>query len=108
MFNRQFFEAMKPSAYFISVGRGESTVTADLIEALETGRIAGAALDVTDPEPLPEEHPLWTAPNVVITPHVAGRSREAFARVGTLVVENLRRYAAGEPLLSVVDIQRGY
>ncbi len=108
MFNKQFFEAMKPSAYFISVGRGQSTVTADLIEALESGRIAGAGLDVTDPEPLPEGHPLWTAPNVIITPHVAGRSREAFERVGALVAENLRRYVAGEPLLSVVNVERGY
>lgn len=108
MFNAQFFAAMQPSAYFVSVGRGQSTVTEDLIGALQTGQIAGAALDVTDPEPLPDGHPLWTAPNIVITPHVAGRSREAFARVGTLVIENLRRYVAGEPLLSVVDIQRGY
>jgi phosphoglycerate dehydrogenase-like enzyme len=108
MFNAKFFETMKPSAYFVSVGRGQSTVTADLIEALKAGKIAGAALDVTDPEPLPEGHPLWSAPNVIITPHVAGRSREAFGRIGALVSENLRRYVAGEPLLSVVNIERGY
>lgn len=108
LFDAKFFETMKPSAYFISVGRGQSTVTGDLIEALKAGQIAGAALDVTDPEPLPQGHPLWSAPNLIITPHVAGRSREAFARVGALVAENLRRYVAGEPLLSVVNIERGY
>jgi phosphoglycerate dehydrogenase-like enzyme len=108
MFNGGFFAAMKPSAYFISVGRGQSTVTADLVEALESGRIAGAGLDVTDPEPLPDKHPLWSTPGVIITPHVAGRSREALERIGDLVAENLRRYVNGEPLLSVVDIERGY
>lgn len=108
LFDEKFFKAMKPTAYFISVGRGKSTVTADLIKALETGQIAGAALDVTDPEPLPQGHPLWTAPNLIITPHVAGRSREALGRIQALVAENLRRYVAGEPLLSVVNIERGY
>jgi phosphoglycerate dehydrogenase-like enzyme len=108
LFDAEFFAAMKPTAYFISVGRGQSTVTADLLKALETGQIAGAALDVTDPEPLPEGHPLWSAPNLIITPHVAGRSREALGRVRALVTENLRRYMAGEPLLSVVNIERGY
>ena len=108
MFNAEFFAAMKPSAYFVSVGRGQSTVTDDLIKALNSGQIAGAGLDVTDPEPLPDGHPLWSTPGVVITPHVAGRSREALQRVGDLVGENLRRYIAGEPLLSVVNIERGY
>ncbi len=108
LFNAKFFDAMKPTALFISVGRGQSTVTADLIAALESGQIGGAALDVTDPEPLPAGHPLWKAPNLIITPHVAGRSREALGRVRALVGENLRRYAAGEPLLSVVNIERGY
>jgi hypothetical protein len=65
---------MNPSAYFINVGRGKSVVTDDLLAALKTGRIAGAGLDVVDPEPLPKDHPLWHARNVVITPHVAGSS----------------------------------
>ena len=108
MFNAEFFDAMKPTAYFISVGRGQSTVTADLIEALNSGEIAGAGLDVTDPEPLPDNHPLWSTPGVVITPHVAGRSREALQRIRALVAENLKRYVAGDPLLSVVNIERGY
>jgi phosphoglycerate dehydrogenase-like enzyme len=108
MFNAQFFAAMKPSAYFISVGRGQSTVTEDLLEALRSGQIAGAALDVTDPEPLPQGHALWTTPRVIITPHVAARSLETLGRIGSLVAENLRRYSAGEPLLSVVDVRKGY
>jgi phosphoglycerate dehydrogenase-like enzyme len=108
MFNAEFFAAMKPTAYFVSVGRGASTDTDDLIDALNKGELAGAGLDVTDPEPLPEGHPLWTTPRVIITPHVAGRSDRSRERLFTLVKENLRRYVAGEPMLSVVDIERGY
>jgi phosphoglycerate dehydrogenase-like enzyme len=108
MFNADFFEAMKPTAFFISVGRGQSTVTADLVAALEQKQIAGAALDVADPEPLPPGHVLWNTAGVIITPHVASGSRESAQRVGALVAENLRRYIAGEPLLSVVDVKRGY
>ena len=108
MFNAEFFAAMKPTAYFVSVGRGASTVTDDLIAALKNGEFAGAGLDVTDPEPLPEGHPLWTTPRVIISPHTAGRSDKSRARLFLLVQENLRRYVAGEPMLSVVDIERGY
>jgi phosphoglycerate dehydrogenase-like enzyme len=108
MFNSAFFTAMKPTAYFVSVGRGASTVTADLVAALETGAIAGAGLDVTDPEPLPEGHVLWTMPRVIISPHTGGRSDKGRDRLFLLVQENLRRYVAGEPMLSVVDIERGY
>jgi phosphoglycerate dehydrogenase-like enzyme len=108
MFDAEFFAAMKPSAYFISVGRGKSTVTDDLVAALQNGEIAGAGLDVTDPEPLPEGHVLWTMPRVLITPHTGGRSDRSRDRLFLLVQENLRRYVAGEPLISVVDIARGY
>ena len=108
MFDAVFFDAMKPSGFFISVGRGGSTVTDDLVAALESGDIAGAGLDVTDPEPLPEGHPLWTTPRVIISPHTAGRSDKGRDRLMLLVMENLRRYVAGEPMLSVVDIERGY
>jgi len=107
-FNAAFFEAMKPTAFFVSVGRGASTVTDDLVAALRDGRIAGAGLDVTEPEPLPAGHPLWTAPRVIITPHTAGRSDRGRERLFLMVRENLRRYVAGEPLLSVVDLERGY
>lgn len=108
MFNAEFFAAMKPTAYFVSVGRGKSTVTEDLVDALNNGELAGAGLDVTDPEPLPEDHVLWTMPRVIITPHTAGRSDRSRDRLYLLVQENLRRYVAGDPLISVVDIERGY
>jgi phosphoglycerate dehydrogenase-like enzyme len=108
LFDAAFFRAMKPTAYFINVGRGRSVLTEDLIEALEEGWIAGAGLDVTEPEPLPPEHALWTAPNVIITPHVAAGSDRRVERLWIVLRENLRRYAAGEPMLSVVGVERGY
>ena len=108
IFNQEFFGTMKRSAFFISVGRGKSTVTADLVAALGSGRIAGAGLDVVDPEPLPADHPLWRAPNLIITPHVSADTPAYLANYGLLLRENLRRYVAGEPMLSVVDIERGY
>jgi len=108
MFDTDFFAAMKPGAFFISVGRGKSTVTDDLVAALNSGQLAGAGLDVTDPEPLPEGHPLWTIPRVIISPHNAGQSDKGRDRLYLVVQENLRRYVAGEPMLSVVDIERGY
>jgi phosphoglycerate dehydrogenase-like enzyme len=108
MFNSEFFSAMKPTAYFVSVGRGASTVTDDLIAALNQGELAGAGLDVTDPEPLPADHPLWHTPRVIISPHTGGRSDKSRDRLYLLVQENLRRYVAGEPMLSVVSIERGY
>lgn len=108
IFNREFFATLKPGAYFISVGRGRSTATADLIDALKSGRLVGAGLDVTDPEPLPAESPLWHLPNVIITPHVSADTAVSQEQRNAVLVENLRRYAAGEPMLSVVDIERGY
>lgn len=108
MFDAAFFAGMKPTAYFINVGRGRSVVTDDLVAALEAGKLAGAGLDVTDPEPLPPSHPLWRLPNVIITPHVAASSIEARERQRIVIRENLRRYAAGEPMLSVVSVTRGY
>jgi phosphoglycerate dehydrogenase-like enzyme len=108
IFNREFFDTLKPGAYFISVGRGRSTVTADLIAALESRRLAGAGLDVVDPEPLPAESPLWHLPNVIITPHVSANTPVSADQRNFVLVENLRRYAAGEPMLSVVELERGY
>lgn len=97
----------KPGAFFINVGRGGTVVTDALVAALESGQVAGAGLDVTDPEPLSSDHPLWQMPNVIITPHVswAGADRRYHAM---LLRENLRRYLAGEALLNVVDPERGY
>jgi len=108
IFNREFFAAMKPTAYFLSVGRGRSTVTADLIAALGSGKLAGAGLDVTDPEPLPADSPLWRLPNVIITPHISGVSTGTDEQYAALLTENLRRYIAGDPMLAVVDVERGY
>jgi len=108
IFNREFFETLKAGAYFISVGRGRSTVTADLVAALGSGHLAGAGLDVVDPEPLPADSPLWHLPNVIITPHVSAHTAVSQEQRNLVLVENLRRYAAGEPMLSVVDIERGY
>ena len=107
LFDEAFFDAVKPGAFFVNVARGASVVTDDLVAALGDGRIAGAGLDVTDPEPLPADHPLWRLPNVIITPHIAwyGNNRE---RQTTLARENIRRFIAGDALLNVVDPSRGY
>jgi phosphoglycerate dehydrogenase-like enzyme len=108
LFGADLFARMKSSAFFINVGRGGTVVTADLMAALEGGVIAGAGLDVTDPEPLPEGHPLWKTPNLIITPHFAAWSDADPELRWLLYRENLRRFAAGEPLLSVVDPEAGY
>lgn len=107
IFDAAFFAAAKDGAYFVSIGRGASTVTDDLIAAMESGKISGAGLDVTDPEPLPPDHPLWQMQNVIITPHIggAGGNRE---RHLVLLQENLRRFVAGDALYNVVDPARGY
>jgi phosphoglycerate dehydrogenase-like enzyme len=108
LFDQDFFAAVKRGAYFISIGRGESTVTDDLVAALDDGTLAGAGLDVTDPEPLPADHALWRYSNVIISPHVSGQSNEANVRRNILIKENLRRYVEGEKLLNVVDLKAGY
>lgn len=105
--NEDFFNAAKSGAHLINVGRGGLIVTDDLIAALESGQLAGAGLDVTDPEPLPASHPLWQMDNVLITPHVAGRGGN-WVRHTILLRENLRRFAAGDALLNVVDPELGY
>jgi phosphoglycerate dehydrogenase-like enzyme len=99
---------MKPMAYLINVARGALIDTDALVNALQAGVIAGAGLDVTDPEPLPPEHPLWTLPNVIITPHLGGASDRFWEREATLLRNNLRRYLAGQPLVNIVDKGRGY
>jgi phosphoglycerate dehydrogenase-like enzyme len=108
MFDAPFFAAMKDDAFFINIGRGESVVMADLTAALVAQSIGGAGLDVTDPEPLPPGHPLWSMRNVIVTPHIATSSDFRSDRTVTLVAENVRRYARGDKLLSVVDLAAGY
>ena len=108
MFGKSQFEAMKPSAFFINVARGGIVKTPDLLEALDRKLIGGAGLDVTDPEPLPNDHPLWSKRNVVISPHLGGNSPDAMDRQWRLFRENVRRFVGGERLLCVVEKQRGY
>lgn len=102
------FGLIKKGGYFIAVSRGKLYDAMALAQALESKHLAGAGLDVTDPEPLPKGHPLWKMENVIVTPHIAGRSDGENARYMALFRENLRRFGAGEPLLYVVDKQKGY
>jgi len=108
MVERRFLSLMKPDAVLVNVARGDIVNTQDLLEALDQGRIAGAALDVTAPEPLPDGHPLLRHPRVLVTPHVANPPWLKRASFVTLVRENCRRFAAGQPLEGVVDVDRGY
>jgi phosphoglycerate dehydrogenase-like enzyme len=102
-FHRARFQRMKKSAFFINIGRGMTTKLADLVEALRAGEIAGAALDVYEQEPLPAEHPLWTMPNVLMTPHMAGYGPYLNDRRFQIMLDNCRAFAAGTPLRNVVD-----
>jgi phosphoglycerate dehydrogenase-like enzyme len=108
MIGERELASFKPGAYLLNVGRGKVVDTDALVEALEEGRLAGACLDVTDPEPLPSEHPLWAMPNVVITPHVSGRSALTGKRWQAVYKENLARFGGGEALLNIVDKTAGY
>jgi len=108
LFDAKMFARMKKTAYFISVGRGGSVVTHDLVAALNAGTIGGAGLDVTDPEPLPKDHPLWKAKNIIITPHMSALSDLGQAARMLILKEQVRRFAAGDKLLSVVDFKKGY
>lgn len=103
-----FFAAVKKGAYLVNVGRGGTVDTDALVKALQEGRLGGAGLDVTEPEPLPVGHPLWAMPNVIITPHVSADSEIDEEIRWLLVRENLRRYVSGGRMLSVVDPARGY
>jgi len=108
MFNKTLFSKMKSSAIFINIGRGGSVVQPDLIAALKSGIIRGAALDVTSPEPLPKDSELWQLPNVFITPHHSSRTQESRLRLWLFVRENMRRLVAGEKIYNLVDFERGY
>lgn len=108
MFNSEAFLKMKDTAILINVGRGKTVETNALLKALSEKQIFGAGLDVIDPEPLPESHPMWEMDNVVITPHIAGNSRERAQRNETVVIENLKRFYNGLPLQNTVDVNLGY
>jgi phosphoglycerate dehydrogenase-like enzyme len=108
LMNSKRLAAMKPDAYLINVGRGPLIDDAALVDALRERRIGGAALDVFEQEPLPTDSPLWDLDNLLITPHTAALTEKLWQRHYELFSQNLRRYVAGEPLLYVVDKQKGY
>jgi phosphoglycerate dehydrogenase-like enzyme len=99
---------MSERGWLVNVARGKHVVTDELVEALRAGVIGGAGLDVTDPEPLPDDHPLWSTPNCIITPHVANTPEMALPLLAARITENVRRWASGEPLIGLVDPSLGY
>jgi phosphoglycerate dehydrogenase-like enzyme len=105
---RNEFELMEKHAWVVNVGRGRHIVTEDLVWALQEGEIGGAALDVTSPEPLPDEHPLWSLPNCIITPHIGNTPAMAVPLLSARITENVHRYVAGEPLVGCIDPELGY
>lgn len=107
--NAARFAAMKPGACYVSAGRGATTDQGALIAALERGHLGGAGLDVTDPEPLPADSPLWTMRNVIVTPHIAGQTDRYAGRMAQILLENFRAYVrAGRPTRNLVDYERQY
>jgi phosphoglycerate dehydrogenase-like enzyme len=108
MFDQAAFAKMRRHALLINVTRGKIMDEDALMEALEQGLIGGAGLDVTPQEPLPDDHPLWSMPNVIVTPHTAGGSPDRLDRCVDLFCRNLKRFEAGEPLTNVIDKQKGY
>jgi len=105
---KEQFEKMQSHAWLVNVGRGQQIVTDDLVWALKSGQIGGAALDVTDPEPLPAGHPLWSMSNCIITPHVGNTAEMVPPLLALRITENVRRLASSQPLVGVVDPTLGY
>lgn len=108
MMGPQQFELLKQNSYFIAVSRGGIYDLPALVKALDSKKLAGAGVDVTDPEPLPTGNSLWKFENAIITPHIAGRSDQDRSRMLGTVKENIRRFADGMPLINVVDKKKGY
>lgn len=108
LFDRRRLELLQPDAWLVNVARGGHIVTDDLVAVLAEGRIGGAALDVTDPEPLPDGHPLWAEPRCLISPHTANTMEMAEPLLRARVSGNVHRWIAGEPLLGPVDVVLGY
>jgi phosphoglycerate dehydrogenase-like enzyme len=108
MFDQGLFARMKRGAYFINIARGGCVVTADLIAALRSGHLAGAGLDVAAPEPLPDDSPLWSLPNVLITPHVAISGVPYRQKWLEILLENCRRFAGNQPLINVVNKEKWF
>jgi len=108
MFGAKEFDLMKNNSYFVAVSRGGVYDMPGLVKALDSKKLAGAGVDVTDPEPLPKGHPLWQFNNVMITPHIAGRSDHDNERMTGTIKDNVRRFAEGMPMINVVDKMKGY
>ena len=108
LFGRDEFELMENHAWIVNVARGRHIITDHLVEALQNRTIGGAGLDVTDPEPLPAGHPLWSLSNSIITPHVGNTPEMAKPLLAKRVTENVRRYRQGKELLGLVDVEAGY
>jgi phosphoglycerate dehydrogenase-like enzyme len=108
LISREWFDRMAPTAFLVNVGRGAIVDTAALVEALQSNRIGGAALDVTDPEPLPDGHPLWELDNCLITPHSANPLEMLMPQLAQRITDNLVRFAEGRPLVGVIDPAKGY
>jgi phosphoglycerate dehydrogenase-like enzyme len=108
MFSRDLFRQMQRTAILINVTRGGIVFGEDLKKAIDEGTIWGAGLDVTDPEPLPLDHPFWTHPRMIVTPHTAGGSPRRAGRVIETFIENLKRRRDGRPLLALIDKEKGY
>ncbi|MBS7340736.1 MAG: D-2-hydroxyacid dehydrogenase [Lachnospiraceae bacterium] len=110
IFDRNAFAKMKKGAYFLNVGRGNAVDSYALAEALNSGHLAGASVDVTEPEPLPKEHPLWDAKNLLITPHISGNYhlQETHERIIQIAADNLARFMQGRELRNIVDFATGY
>lgn len=108
LIGRPELEIMESHAWIVNVARGKHIVTADLVWALQNNAIGGAALDVTDPEPLPEDHPLWRLPNCIITPHIGNTPEMAIPLLSERISENVQRYISDVPLIGLVDVRNGY
>jgi phosphoglycerate dehydrogenase-like enzyme len=108
MISASELEQMERHAWLVNVARGRHVVTDDLVAALRNGTIGGAALDVTEPEPLPDGHPLWSLPSCIITPHVGNTPEMAVPLLAERIAGNVRRFAEGEPLIGPIDVDLGY
>jgi phosphoglycerate dehydrogenase-like enzyme len=108
LIGRRRLDLLAPDACLVNVARGQHVVTADVVDALRDGALGSAGLDVTDPEPLPDGHPLWDLPNAIVTPHTANTQEMALPLLSARITDNVRRWIAGEPLVGSVDPVAGY
>lgn len=108
LFDEQMFRLMKPGSFLYNIGRGAIVVTDALTKSLQSGHLGGAGLDVTDPEPLPLHHPLWSMSNVLLTAHTAGATPQYWARGQDILIENIERFRAGQEMRNLVNLDLGY